>query len=97
MEYSSTIKECKMSSDSVNVRIGGPLRDHLNQQIGRSGLYENASEYVRDLIRRDLKDKDAAWAWLQRELEPGLRADESEFVEVSADDVIRRNTERSGR
>jgi hypothetical protein len=31
------------------------------------------------------------WEWLKRELEPALRADESSFVAVTAEDVIRRN------
>lgn len=81
-----------MASENVNVRVTGDLRNHLQQQIGQYGLYENASEYIRDLIRRDLKDRKASWEWLRQELEPGLRADEREFIHVTADDVIRRNT-----
>ncbi|WP_163277790.1 ribbon-helix-helix domain-containing protein, partial [Klebsiella aerogenes] len=67
----------------------------LQQQIGENGLYENASEYIRALIRRDLQTRNEAWEWLKRQLEPGLRADESEFRAVSAEDVIRRNLGRS--
>jgi Arc/MetJ-type ribon-helix-helix transcriptional regulator len=81
-----------MASENVNVRVTGDLRNHLQQQIGRFGLYENASEYIRDLIRRDLKDRKAAWEWLRQELEPGLRADESQFIKVTAADVIKRNS-----
>jgi Arc/MetJ-type ribon-helix-helix transcriptional regulator len=80
-----------MASDNVNVRITGDLRNHLSQQTGPAGLYDNASEYVRDLIRRDLKSREEAWNWLRGQLEPGLRADECDFVTVSADDVIARN------
>ncbi|TKT46257.1 hypothetical protein [Rhizobium sp. LC145] len=36
---------------------------------------------------RHVKDSE----WLKHQLEPALRADESEFIEVSAEDVIRRN------
>ena len=81
-----------MASENVNVRVTGDLRNHLQQQIGLFGLYENASEYIRDLIRRDLKDHKAAWEWLRQELEPGLRADESQFIKVTAADVIKRNS-----
>ena len=81
-----------MASENVNVRVTGDLRNHLQQQIGQYGLYENASEYIRDLIRRDLKDRKTAWEWLRQELEPGLRADDSLFIHVTAADVIRRNT-----
>lgn len=81
-----------MASENVNVRVTGDLRNHLQQQIGQYGLYENASEYIRDLIRRDLKDRKTAWEWLRQEVEPGLRTDENQFIRVTAVDVIKRNT-----
>ncbi len=80
-----------MASNNVNVRITGTLKSHLQQQTGPSGLYDNASEYVRDLIRRDLQTRQQAWAWLHSQLEPALRADEAAFVDVCVDDVIARN------
>ena len=80
-----------MPSENVNVRITGKLRAHLEQQVTKSGLYENASEYVRALIRKDLMDSSESWDWLRKHLEPGLRVNENEFVEVSASDVIARN------
>ncbi|UVK50257.1 type II toxin-antitoxin system ParD family antitoxin (plasmid) [Mesorhizobium sp. AR02] len=83
------------ADNSIHVRVGGQLQAHLQQQIGENGLYENASEYIRALIRRDLQTRNEAWDWLKRQLEPGLRADESEFKAVSAQDVIRRNQSRS--
>lgn len=76
---------------NINVRVRGELRNHLDQQVGENGMYENASEYVRDLIRRDMKDRLEGWDWLKQHLEPALRADAGEFVAVSADDVITRN------
>ncbi len=81
-----------MASENVNVRVTGDLRNHLQQQISQFGLYENASEYIRDLIRRDLKDRKAAWEWLRQEIEPGLRANENQFIKVTAADVIKRNS-----
>jgi len=63
----------------------------LQQQVGEHDLYENASEYIRALIRRDLKSRRESWEWLRKELEPALRADEGLFVAVTAGDVIRRN------
>jgi len=54
-------------------------------------LYENASEYIRALIRSDLKSRSESWEWLKKELEPALRADESAFIAVTAEDVIKRN------
>lgn len=86
-----------MASDNVNVRVTGELRSHLQQQVGIHGLYENVSEYIRDLIRHDLKNRKKAWAWLRKELEPALRAKESEYIEVKAKDVIARNKKRKGK
>jgi antitoxin ParD1/3/4 len=83
-----------MASESIHVRVTGLLQDHIQRQIGADGLYENASEYIRALIRHDLQTRNAAWEWLQKHLEPGMRAEEDAFVEVSADDVIRRNQTR---
>lgn len=80
-----------MASDSIHVRIGGRLQDHLLRQVGENGLYENASEYVRALIRRDLESNNEAWDWLKHHLEDGMRANESSFTSVSAADVIARN------
>lgn len=83
-----------MTSESIHVRVNGKLQDHIRQQTGENGLYENASEYIRALIRRDIQNNDEAWDWLKSHLEPGMRAEESEFVAVSAEDVIRRNKKR---
>lgn len=80
-----------MASESIHVRVTGKLQDHIRQQTGENGLYENASEYIRALIRKDIQKNDDAWDWLKQHIEPGLRADESEFTQVSAADVIRRN------
>ncbi|MDQ7072535.1 MAG: transcriptional regulator [Gammaproteobacteria bacterium] len=84
-----------MASENVNVRVTGELQNHLRQQIGRHGLYENASEYIRSLIRQDLKSRDEAWFWLRSKLEPALRASDDEFVIVTADDVISRNKKKA--
>lgn len=83
-----------MVSGFIHVKVSGPLQDHIQQQIGEDGLYENASEYIRSLIRRDLQSREDAWAALQKELAPALRADDSEFVPVSVEGVIRRNQRR---
>lgn len=83
-----------MASGSIHGKVGGLLRAHVQQQIGEDGLYENASEYIRALIRRDLQTRDEAWETLQRELAPAMRVGEDEFVTVTAEDVFRRNQRR---
>ena len=81
-----------MASDNINVRIRGELQDHLKQQIGESGTFENASEYIRSLIRADLQSRTQSWEWLKKQLEPAMRAKENDFVAVSGKDVIARNS-----
>ena len=43
---------------TMNVSLPDPLRDWVETQV-QSGRYANASDYVRDLIRRDQEAKDA--------------------------------------
>jgi len=77
---------------TVNVRLPNKLDAFLKQVTGPDGMYESASEYVRDLIRRDYdRLEEHNWKWLRQELEPGMSADETAFNEVNADDVIKRN------
>jgi antitoxin ParD1/3/4 len=43
---------------SINISVPDPMREWVEQRIG-SGQYASASDYVRDLIRRDQAQKDA--------------------------------------
>ncbi|MBC7674806.1 MAG: addiction module antitoxin, partial [Rhodoferax sp.] len=38
---------------TMTVRISGALSEFVASNVGENGDYENISEYVRDLIRRD--------------------------------------------
>ena len=38
---------------TMTVRLGGALSDFVSANVGDDGSYENVSEYIRDLIRRD--------------------------------------------
>ena len=42
----------------INVRVKGPMAAHLHTVIGPQGLYENQSEYIRDLIRHDMAEQE---------------------------------------
>lgn len=42
-------------SERINARLSQPLADFVHQMVGATGLYETPSEYVRDLIRRDME------------------------------------------
>lgn len=76
------------------MKVGSRLQAQIQQQIGENGLYENASEYIRALIRRDLQTRDQAWEAQQKESAPAMPANDSEFVTVTAEDAIRRSQRR---
>ncbi len=42
---------------TMNVSLPDPMKDWIEDQI-KTGRYANASDYVRDLIRRDQEAKD---------------------------------------
>ena len=77
-------------AEGVNVRITGKLRRFIEEQASPNGLYESASEYVRDLIRRDYhRQEERKWSWLMDQLRPGLEADESEFVPLDPEEILK--------
>ncbi len=47
-----------MSETRLNVRIEGVMAEHVNGLIEQK-LYNNQSEYIRDLIRHDMADYSA--------------------------------------
>lgn len=79
---------------TLNVRVSGPLSDFIAANVGEYGMYENVSEYVRDLIRRDkARAEQEAFDTLKAELQRAFAAPESDYVSVSFDEVIARNRE----
>lgn len=50
-----------MTTDRLNARLPKPLAQHVNRMIAKeTGKYENPSEYIRDLIRRDMERTEAS-------------------------------------
>ena len=43
---------------TMTVRISGALSEFVASNVGENGSYENISEYVRDLIRRDMERRE---------------------------------------
>jgi Arc/MetJ-type ribon-helix-helix transcriptional regulator len=77
---------------TLNVRVSGVLGEHVAANVGHDGAYENVSEYVRDLIRRDKERADAeAFTRLKAELTRAFAAPDSAFLPLDAASVIRRN------
>jgi antitoxin ParD1/3/4 len=76
-------------AEGVNVRLTGPLRRFIEERSGPEGVYESASEYIRDLIRRDFeREENRRWAKLIHQLQPGMTASEDEFTDVDPDALI---------
>jgi len=75
---------------NLNVRISGSLRDFVTETV-TDGDYENVSEYVRALIRRDKEraEREAMEAMKVR-LQDAFAVADSEYEHLSADDIRRR-------
>lgn len=43
---------------SLNLSLTNELRDFVNTRAGDTGLYATPSEYLRDLIRRDMESQE---------------------------------------
>lgn len=43
----------------INARLSGPLAAFVDSMVGAEGFYETPSEYIRDLIRRDMERRAA--------------------------------------
>ncbi len=76
----------------MTVRLSGPLSDFVAANVGSDGDYENVSEYVRDLIRRDKERVETqAFDRLKAELRQAFAAPESSYKPLTAAEVIARN------
>ena len=77
---------------TMTVRLSGALSDFVASNVGDDGAYENISEYVRDLIRRDKEGREReAFDRLKAELTHAFAAPESAYVPLIAAEVIARN------
>jgi len=77
---------------TMTVRISGALSEFVASNVGENGSYENISEYVRDLIRRDKERAEAeAFNRLKAELTRAFAAPEASYRPLNAVDVIARN------
>ena len=75
---------------NLNVRISGSLRDFVAETVS-DGDYENVSEYVRDLIRRDKERAEReAFEAMKLRLQDAFATADSEYEYLSADDIRRR-------
>jgi antitoxin ParD1/3/4 len=74
-------------SSSMNLSLTDELRDFVNSRTGDAGLYATPSEYLRDLIRRDMESQ-ATVAHVMRglsDLEQG-RFSEKSILDIAEED-----------
>ena len=77
---------------TLNVRVTGALGDFVAENVGADGAYENVSEYVRDLIRRDKARVDQErFDRLRAELTRAFATPDETSVSLTADDIFARN------
>ena len=80
---------------ALNVRVAGHLAAFVAANFGEDGLYDNASEYVRDLIRKDLaRVEQERFAALKAELQTAFAQPESTAEAIDADAFIARMRQR---
>lgn len=58
-------------TERINARLSQPLADFVGRMVGDDGLYETPSEYIRDLIRRDMERREIPF--LQNAILAGYR------------------------
>lgn len=76
-------------AQGVNVRFAGELQRFLRKKTGDGGLYSSASEYIRDLVRRDYESEESRlMARLRDELRAGATASDSDFIALDAEKLI---------
>ena len=77
---------------TMTVRLSGALSDFVASNVDENGAYENISDYVRDLIRRDKERREReALDRLKAELTQAFAAPEESYVALTAAEVIARN------
>jgi antitoxin ParD1/3/4 len=47
-----------VATGRINTRLSRPLAEFVESLVGEAGLYETPSEYIRDLIRRDMEQRE---------------------------------------
>ncbi|MEY3006467.1 MAG: hypothetical protein RI942_809 [Pseudomonadota bacterium] len=81
-----------MAQSTMTVRLNETLSEFVAENVGENGTYENVSEYIRDLIRRDKARVDQnAFERLRAELTHAYAAPDSSYTSLTAAEVIARN------
>ena len=78
-------------SMNLSVRLTEPLTEYVSGRVGPEGDYDNASEYVRDLIRRDReREERRAFERLRATLQEAFTQPDEDAVEMTLEQFVAR-------
>lgn len=84
-----------MAQTRINTRLPMQLASYVDEICGPQGLYETASEFVRELIRQHYeKSEIGKWQALNTRLAHGANADISEFNEINPEEQLKQFKDR---
>ena len=76
---------------NLSVRLTEPLTEYVSGRVGPEGDYDNASEYVRDLIRRDReREERRAFERLRATLQEAFAQSDEDAVEMTLEQFVAR-------
>ena len=77
---------------TMTVRLSGDLGDFVAANVGETCTYQNVSEYIRDLIRRDKERVEReAFDRLKAELAHAFSMPDATYKQLTAAEIIVRN------
>ncbi len=82
--YVSLIKKDKNMSSSLNVQLTNELRRYIDMRASDNDIYSTPSEYIRDLVRRDMED----WAIVSDVMQGLKEMKQGKFVSESIIDIL---------
>lgn len=82
-------------SSRINARLSEPLAEHVSRVVGAKGFFETPSEYIRDLIRRDMQSE--TYKVYQEIIEGWKDIAEGRYFESSGDFKADMNTLKAKR
>lgn len=71
-------------SSSLNVQLTNELRRYIDMRASDDDVYSTPSEYIRDLVRRDMED----WAIVSDITQSLKEMKRGEFVPESITDIL---------
>jgi antitoxin ParD1/3/4 len=78
---------------TLNISLPVMLRTWVDQQV-EDGKYSSASDYLRDLIRDDIRHHEQGMQWLENHLRPLTETPDEKFLAVDAKTVKLRARQR---